>query len=63
MAKGQNAGANGKARRNHLPRAGSLEGVEARANIRAATTPKTTDKFSGGFNRPGSRNVRKVGRG
>lgn len=63
MAKGQTVGAHGSTRRNTLPRVSSLEGVKVRQTRRAATTPKTTDKFRDGFTVAGSRNPRKVGRG
>lgn len=63
MANGTRQGARGSTRRNGLPRVHSMEGVSARFRIRAAHVPSTSDKFRGGFKRPGSRNPRKVGRG
>lgn len=54
MAKGKSTG------RNTLPRVSSVEGVEARLEIRQATMPKP--KHKGEFTKPGSRNPRKVGR-
>ena len=50
-------------RRNRLPRLSSPNGIQARFDIRLNHVPSTSDKFRGGFRRPGSRNPRKVGRG
>lgn len=63
MASGTRQGAHGSTKRNPLPRIGSIEGIEERMAIRAAHVPSTSDKFRGGFRKPGSRNRRKVGRG
>ena len=63
MAKGTRQGAHGSTKRNPLPRISSMEGTEARMDIRLAHVPVTNDKFRGGFRKPGSRNRKKVGRG
>lgn len=63
MATGQQTGAHGKTRRNHLPRVGSLEGNLKRSQIRAQNQPKLTGKYRDGTTKAGSRNPRKVGRG
>lgn len=63
MAAGQQNGAHGKTRRNHLPRVGSVQGIKARHDTRVAAMPRLTGKFAGGTRKPGSRNPKKVGRG
>jgi hypothetical protein len=63
MANGTTQGAHGGRRRNGLPRVHSPEGVTARARLRSAHIPSTSDKYRGGFTPPGSMNPAKVGRG
>ncbi len=63
MANGQQTGANGKTRRNHLPRVHSVQGVKARHDQRVRAEPRLTGKYADGTRKPGSRNPRKVGRG